>query len=294
MFKRYELEQYFPADSDCPVPSYILFTEITFPMPVKLFSHVISEFMFIEEGNGYARVEDKDYPVYKDDFYIVNPTVAHTEYMKPGTKVGIKYFIIGIKNVSFGPKDVADVSKPIRLKDTGRIKPLIHWLYEELSRETVNDKAVTSIFYLLMDAVKRTYNTEAVPINHVTNDDSINAIVKWLDNNYLSQPTIELVSKKFFCSPSTLAHNFKKHTGMPFKHYVRKKTLEEAKNWMRISNLNITQICIKFGFCSPAYFTLCFKKAFGMTPREYMQQVKAERISLPPTKNKRTDCGKLS
>ena len=81
---------------------------------------------------------------------------------------------------------------------------------------------------------------------------------------------------------------------MPFKHYIRKKTLEEAKNWMRISNLNITQICIKFGFCSPAYFTLCFKKAFGMTPREYMQQVKAERISLPPTKNKRTDCEKLS
>ena len=68
MFKRYELEQYFPADSDCPVPSYIIFTEITFPMPVKLFSHVISEFMFIEEGNAYARVEDKDYPVYKDDF----------------------------------------------------------------------------------------------------------------------------------------------------------------------------------------------------------------------------------
>lgn len=142
--------------------------------------------MFIEEGNAYARVEDKDYPVYKDDFYIVNPTVAHTAYMKPGTKVGIKYFIIGIKNVSFEPKDVADVSKPIRLKDTGRIKPLIHWLYEELARETVYDKAVTSIFYLLMDAVKRTYNTEAVPINHVTNDDSINAIVKWLDNNYLS------------------------------------------------------------------------------------------------------------
>lgn len=67
---------------------------------------------------------------------------------------------------------------------------------------------------------------------------------------------------------------------MPFKHYIRKKTLEEAKNWMRISNLNITQICIKFGFCSPAYFTLCFKKAFGMTPREYMQQVKAEKESL--------------
>ena len=72
---------------------------------------------------------------------------------------------------------------------------------------------------------------------------------------------------------------------MPFKHYIRKKTLEEAKNWMRISNLNITQICIKFGFCSPAYFTLCFKKAFGMTPREYMSQVKAEKKLSAAKKN---------
>ena len=63
---------------------------------------------------------------------------------------------------------------------------------------------------------------------------------------------------------------------------------------MRISNLNITQICIKFGFCSPAYFTLCLKKAFGMTPREYMQQVKAEKNLSAAAKNKRTDCGILS
>ena len=87
MFKRYELEQYFPADSDCPVPSYIIFAEITFPMPVKLFSHVISEFMFIEEGNAFARVDDKDYPVYKDDFYykkvlFINSVVLYNGFLQ--------------------------------------------------------------------------------------------------------------------------------------------------------------------------------------------------------------------
>lgn len=278
MFKRFELEQYFLNQNDKPVPAYIIMADLKYPVEVETTSHIITEFMFVLEGRANSRIENTDYKISENDFYIVNPTIMHTEFIRPNTtSEGMRYYILGIKNIAFTQKDGKNLAKPVHLSHNSRIKTLINWLYEECSEQNVNPKNVNLIFELLINTITSFYKTETIQITYNTKDDLINSIKKFIDENYLGSLSMDYICKKFHCNKNTLAHNFKKVTGKSVMQYVQDKTLEEAKNWMKISNFNVTQISIRFGFCSPAYFTLAFKKAFGITPKEYIKQIKSEK-----------------
>jgi AraC-like DNA-binding protein len=64
-------------------------------------------------------------------------------------------------------------------------------------------------------------------------------------------------------------HNFKKYVGTSVKAYVIEKRLEDAVNWLKISNLTATEICYRTGFQTPAYFSKYFKMRYKLTPNEY-------------------------
>jgi len=60
-------------------------------------------------------------------------------------------------------------------------------------------------------------------------------------------------------------------TGQSPNNLLRDFRLERAKEMMKRSTSNITQITFETGFSSPSYFTKCFKKKYEMLPMEYME-----------------------
>ena len=120
----------------------------------------------------------------------------------------------------------------------------------------------------------------------VTSDDVLKTIGKKIKSSRLSQKftqeyvaenieiSIDLLSRKFFANKTTLMHNFKKYTGTSVKAYVLEKRLEDAENWLKISNLTCTEICYRSGFQTPAYFCKYFKSKYGLTPDAYRRKFK--------------------
>lgn len=58
------------------------------------------------------------------------------------------------------------------------------------------------------------------------------------------------------------------------EHFIYMK-IELAKEYLRFSDLNITQIAEKLGYSGIHYFSRQFKKVTGMTPTEYSSSIKA-------------------
>lgn len=60
-------------------------------------------------------------------------------------------------------------------------------------------------------------------------------------------------------------------TGQSPNNLLRQFRLDRAREIMKKSTANISQVSFDTGFSSPSYFTKCFKKHFGMLPLEYLE-----------------------
>ncbi|OGJ87977.1 MAG: hypothetical protein A2268_08595 [Candidatus Raymondbacteria bacterium RifOxyA12_full_50_37] len=62
---------------------------------------------------------------------------------------------------------------------------------------------------------------------------------------------------------------YKTYKKMSINQYLNNMRLEKAKDLLRTTDKNITEITFEVGYASPDYFTKVFKAAEGMVPSEY-------------------------
>ena len=101
-----------------------------------------------------------------------------------------------------------------------------------------------------------------------TNDFYSN-VKAYLKKHHTEKITSEDICKKFFCSRSYLSHTFKSKSGMSIREYINRLRIEDAKNLLAFSNLNITEIATAVGFTDSNYFSKTFKKLTGTAPAKY-------------------------
>ncbi len=75
-------------------------------------------------------------------------------------------------------------------------------------------------------------------------------------------------------SRSQLHNKIKALTKRSTSHYIRGIRLRHAKEILRKSGLNVTQVAFEVGFRNPSYFTRTFTEEFGLSPKEYLNQSK--------------------
>ncbi len=76
------------------------------------------------------------------------------------------------------------------------------------------------------------------------------------------------------CSKSTLSKAFKEATNLTVIEYFNRLKIEKAKDMLRSTHLNITQISEALHFSSIYYFSTLFKKETGMFPTAYAKSIK--------------------
>lgn len=95
-----------------------------------------------------------------------------------------------------------------------------------------------------------------------------------LDQYFLSDVADGLPSVKFFAdkaclTPSYFGDLIKRETGRTAQELIHLKIIDRAKEYLRATNLTVTQISDMLGFQYPQHFTRMFKKQTGLTPRGY-------------------------
>ena len=58
-------------------------------------------------------------------------------------------------------------------------------------------------------------------------------------------------------------------TTLSANEFIRSYRLKKAAEFLKTSEVNISEILYQVGFSNRSYFTKCFKKQYDVTPREY-------------------------
>lgn len=120
--------------------------------------------------------------------------------------------------------------------------------------------------------VKRSY-IEPTPENiQITPLDQqlIGKAVKYVENNMdRTDLTVEELSRELGMSRVHLYKKLLALTGKSPIEFIRILRLKRAAQYLRESQLNVSEIAYQVGFNSPKYFSRYFKEEYDMTPSEY-------------------------
>lgn len=101
------------------------------------------------------------------------------------------------------------------------------------------------------------------------NEDLINDIKTYLDNNFDSSQCLYKLNERFCVSSFHFVRIFKNKFQVTPREYVLNCRIEESKKLLVLSEVRIIDIAFKSGFSSYTSFFTNFKKRTGISPVEY-------------------------
>jgi YesN/AraC family two-component response regulator len=89
-------------------------------------------------------------------------------------------------------------------------------------------------------------------------------------NNF--ELNIDYLASELSMSRTVFFNKLKSLTGLSPVEFVREVRFERAAEFMRETQLTVSEISYQVGIEDPRYFSRCFKQKFGVTPSEYRAQ----------------------
>ncbi len=93
--------------------------------------------------------------------------------------------------------------------------------------------------------------------------------IEYIDENLRSRLSLSALADAVALSPGHFAHAFREATGVAPHRYVLERRVERAKEFLRQSDLPITEIADRVGCSSHSHFSVLFHRVTGLTPRQF-------------------------
>ncbi len=105
-------------------------------------------------------------------------------------------------------------------------------------------------------------------------NNKIVAAIKYIENNYAKNLSLEDVAGQVNINASYFSNTFKKETGMYFSDFLQKIRIERSKSLLLEPRYKIYEIAESVGFLDEKYFFKVFKKLTGVTPNQYRNGIR--------------------
>lgn len=224
--------------------------------------HEHIEFYFILEGEGNVVCGDDLLRVKMGDFVIINSCELH--YGASGGHC--RYLCIMLPPSFFEGKYIFE-----NHFSDDYISDLMLKTYSEYnSKSETRFFAIKGYVYLLISYLIKKYSvaqlTEARHRQYIEKLERINAIIKYIRENYRENLTTSMIADLFHMSEGHLCHCFKEMTGKTIKEYINLVRIEKASDLIIASDMSILEVALSCGFNDVNYFSRCFKKIKGNCP----------------------------
>ncbi|OBQ55894.1 helix-turn-helix domain-containing protein [Tamlana sp. s12] len=91
----------------------------------------------------------------------------------------------------------------------------------------------------------------------------------YIDKNFDSQISISMLCSDFGISPSKLQEGFKLMHGKTVTDHIRTVRVQKAEDYLKNTDMNISEVVYSIGFSSRSYFSKIFKESYNCSPSEY-------------------------
>lgn len=137
-------------------------------------------------------------------------------------------------------------------------------IYKEMEQKKSIDEKKEYII-----AIFKTITLFASEKNHGQQSHILEKINIYLEENYRNEISLDTVAEFVNLSTSYLSFIFKENSGLNFVDYVNQFRLKKAKELLKNSSYNISQIAELSGYSSANSFSKVFKKYNGISPGQY-------------------------
>lgn len=134
-----------------------------------------------------------------------------------------------------------------------------------------NSHFIHLVSTLIYDDVYRDIKKQQFRQNNYDNNQLINRLTHYMNENIDRKLTIDDLSHFINLSPSYLHRIFTKHFGVAPLHYFSKLKMNMACDLLLNTSLKINQISAKLSYNDSMYFSRQFKKIIGVSPKEFRE-----------------------
>ncbi len=136
--------------------------------------------------------------------------------------------------------------------------------------DKLGSAALTQAYLIefLVRVCRAYYDTPESVKNDITEDEKINQVLRYINDNLSDALTLDSLAKRFYISKFYLSRKFKQFTDLSIYQYIMKKRLIVARNMLRTGN-SVTTSYLQCGFNDYSNFLKAFKREFGRNPSIY-------------------------
>lgn len=233
-------------------------------------------------------IKDTRYEVHDGDVIFINEFDIH-RFIYDNTSTIYNRYVINFKKdfilpnlKAAGIEGILDYLKDSRyslaatsLKERNELESLFKAM---INANNANSKSLTGDYkeaavkaYLLLILIRL---WELIKNNKPGNGMSkkgklVQDIIQFIDGNYMSAISLDLLEEKFFMDKFHISHIFKEVTDFSILEYVLHRRIIEAQKMLKSSGREIIEICYDCGFNNVQHFYRVFKKISGITPDKY-------------------------
>lgn len=107
-----------------------------------------------------------------------------------------------------------------------------------------------------------------------SNHPEINKVIDYIRMNYNQDLTVKSLAKLVALDEKYLSRLFKMKTGESLIHYVQRVRIRKAENYLRTTDLSVSEIGAMVGFNNDNYFIKIFRRWNEQTPSQYRRATK--------------------
>lgn len=233
------------------------------------------EISYVFEGKSAFFYNDRLYETKPGDIIIKSSNVIHAE--KSDIDNPIEQICINIKGVQIKnyPPNCLQLSTRQPIINVGDNKPMFDSMFRYILNhiDEANPENLNKIQAIMRSILEIIYNDLLITNNEDNNNENqgkdVKPVLRFIEENFATDISIEKLSQKFFISPFYLSKKFKAETGYTINQYIIGCRMGEAQRLLIFSNAQIKDIAVSVGYENLPYFYSSFKKYVGCTPRDY-------------------------
>lgn len=232
---------------------------------------------FILEGSGTLHIENKNYVVQKNQIFYI-PPFSEASYRQnkttPWQYMWIEftgensdYFC---KHIGFSPS--SPVFTP---NDPQNIAHLFATVIEISMNKHYSENSPKSVAALL-NLFIGLYEDKTIYIPESNKQTiKLQKVIDYIQTNfYDSKLSLQSIANHAYFNKTYLCRIFKQTYGISPQLYIINLRMQKAKEMMRYSSFNVSDIALAVGYKSPYYFSKEFKRLFSITPSQYIASLK--------------------
>lgn len=162
------------------------------------------------------------------------------------------------------------------LKLLDKVEALSHLSKEDVSSELIMEGLVFQILGLKMKHLLESQKEGREDVGSLTSREmeQVKRMVEIINAKPAANYTVKWLCRETGLSPAKLQEGFKVAYGRTVIDYIRDVRLEKARELIRTSDLNISEVVYSIGLTSRSYFSKIFKQKFKCSPKIFQEQVR--------------------